>query len=551
MTWAPDPAGGPAGYAVAMPKDGHTPLQIDGERLTLADVAAVARDARPAALASDARARMARSYAWVREAGQGERPVYGVNTGFGSLARVPIAAQDRARLSRNLVLSHAAGVGPPLPVPVVRAMMLLRANALAKGVSGCRPLLVDTILAMLDAGVTPVVPSQGSCGSSGDLAPLAHLGLVLTAGDHPARACLRGQEMAAGEAMSQAGIPRLELEAKDGLAITNGAQLTTAIAALACVDADRLVRAAEVAAAMSIEALRGATRAFHPAVHAMRPYPGARATAANLRRLLAGSALVDSVPGKVQDAYSLRCTPQVLGAVRDTIAFATQQVSVELNAATDNPLILLDAGPPDEGFAHDPDNAAYSAGMFHGEPVGMAMDTLKIAVAEVGSLSERRLYRLTTGNLSQRLPPGLARRDRPHLGMMLPQTTAAALVSENKALGWPATMDSIPTCEDQEDHVAMSTTAARRAAEVLENTRRIVAIELLGAAHALHFRREEEPGVPLGAGTGPALAAVEAAVGGLAQLHAPSDDIACLEALLEGDALFDGLPALLGVGEAP
>jgi len=284
----------------------------------------------------------------------------------------------------------------------------------------------------------------------------------------------------------------------------------------------------------------------------MRPYAGARATAANLRAMLKGSGLADSVPGKVQDAYSLRCTPQVLGAVRDTVAFATRQVSVELNAATDNPLILLDAGPAPEGFAHDPDNHAFSAGMFHGEPVGMAMDTLKIAVAEVGSLSERRLYRLTTGSLSQRLPPGLARLDRPELGLMVPQTTAAALVSENKALGWPATMDSIPTCEDQEDHVAMSTTAARRAAEVLTNVRRIVAIELLAAAHALAFRREEEGGaLQLGAGTGRALATVEAALGGFSVQRAPSDDILALEQLLETDTLFRDLPPLLAVGAAP
>ncbi|MEC7949288.1 MAG: aromatic amino acid ammonia-lyase [Myxococcota bacterium] len=529
-----------------------SPLPIDGDHLTLADVVDVARGLRTARLSGPARAQMTRSYEWVREAGKGDAPVYGVNTGFGSLARVPIEAKDRARLSLNLVRSHAAGVGPALPEAVVRAMMLLRANALAKGVSGCRPQLVDTILEMLEVGVTPVVPSQGSCGSSGDLAPLAHLGLVLAAGDHPARAMFLGEEMSAADAMGRAGIARLELEAKDGLAITNGAQLTTAIGALACFDAGRLIRIAEVAAAMSVDALRGATRAFHPMVHRMRPYAGARATAANLRAMLAGSTLVDSVPGKVQDAYSLRCTPQVLGAARDTIAFATHQVTVELNAATDNPLILLDAGPAPEGFAHDPENHAFSAGMFHGEPVGMAMDTLKIAVAEIGSLSERRLYRLTTGSLSQRLPPGLARSDRPELGLMVPQTTAAALVSENKALGWPATMDSIPTCEDQEDHVAMSTTAARRAAEVVMNVRRILAIELLAAANALAFRREEEGDVlQLGAGTGPALATVEAALGGFSAMRAPSDDIAALDQLLQTDALFDGLPALLPVGAVP
>jgi len=529
-----------------------TDLSIDGEHLTIGDLVSVARGGRPVQLASEARKNMGRSYAWVREAGKAERPVYGVTTGFGSLARVTIAAGDRAKLSLNLVRSHAAGVGAPLSVPVVRGMMLLRANALAKGASGCRPLLVDTILAMLNAGVTPLVPSQGSCGSSGDLAPLAHLGLVMADGPH-GEAHYQGQLMFAGDAMAAAGIPRLVLEAKDGLAITNGAQLTTSIAALACHDACNLILAAEVAAAMSIEALRGATRAFHPAVHRLRPYVGSRATAANLCRLMAGSSLVDSVPHKVQDAYSLRCTPQVVGAARDAIAHAVGQVQVELNAATDNPVILVDADPAEGGFESDPKNFAYSAGLFHGEHVGISMDLLKIAVAEAGSLSERRLYRLTTGSLSQRLPAGLARADRPELGFMLPQTTAAALVSENKSLGWPASMDSIPTCEDQEDHVAMSTTAARRAAEVVENAQHIIAIELLGAAHALAFRSDEQPNLVTGQGTGPAFLNVVRALGQLGSARSPSEDIGRVVELVKGErmGLLDGLPALIPVGSVP
>ncbi len=543
----------PISSAQPLPGD----LLLDGGQLDLRAVVAVARFGQRVALCPDARLRMARTCAWVQEAGRGGRPVYGVTTGFGSLARVTIAPRDRARLSLNLVRSHAAGVGPPMPVPVVRAMMVLRANALAKGASGCRPLLVDTLCAMLNARLTPVVPSRGSCGSSGDLAPLAHLALVLADGDHECRAILDGVAMTGAGAMRTASIPRVPLEAKDGLALTNGAQLTTALAALASYDAAQLVWFAEISAAMSIEALRGATRAFHPAVHALRPYVGARATAANLRTLLAGSSLVDSVPGKVQDAYSLRCTPQVLGASRDHIAFASQQVGVELNAATDNPLILPDAGPVLEGFAHDPENHAYSAGLFHGEPVGMAMDTLKVAVAEVASLAERRLYRLTTGSLSQRLPPGLSRRDRPRLGLMLPQTTAAALVSENKALGWPATLDSIPTCEDQEDHVAMSTTAARRAARVLDNARIVIAIELLGATHALAFRREEEPSLVHGAGTGPAFEVVRDALGGVDPTVPPSEAIGRVCALLASEdahgahSLIDGVPRLIAVGDAP
>lgn len=517
------------------------PIAIDGQHLSLAQVVAVARDGVSAVLAPAAREAMLRSYAWVVSAGAGERPIYGVTTGFGSLARVTIPAEQRALLSLNLMRSHAAGVGPELPTDAVRAMMLLRANALARGVSGCRPLIVETLLAMLAAGVTPVVPSQGSCGSSGDLAPLAHLGLVLAEGDH-GEARLRGERMSAAQAMARAGIPRLTLEAKDGLAITNGAQLTTGLAALCGHDATRVLLAAEIAAALSVEALRGASRAFHPAVHRMRPYVGARATAANLRRLLAGSDWVDSVPDKVQDAYALRCTPAVLGAARDTLAFALGQVAVELNSATDNPIVLVDEPGEDKAF---------SAGLFHGEPVGMAMDTLKIALAEVASLSERRLYRLTTGTLSARLPPGLARRDRPGLGQLLPQTTAAALVSENKALAWPCSVDSIPTCEDQEDHVAMSTTAARRATQVVANARKVVAIELYGAAAALAFRREEAPERRLGAGTGPALAAVEASLGALPAGHTPSAAIAALDALIASGGLEAVVGPLVSVGAAP
>lgn len=516
-------------------------LQIDGHSLTIQHVVDVARCGQSVTLAAHARSEMLRSYTWVAQASQGDLPVYGVNTGFGSLARVRIPPEDSEQLSVNLIRSHAAGVGAPVPVEVARAMMLLRANALAKGVSGCRPLLVDTLIAMLNKGVTPVIPSQGSCGSSGDLAPLAHLGLVMMKGDH-GEVFYQGQRTSAAEGMAAAGIPRITLEAKDGLAITNGAQLTTAIAALACADAALLILSAEIAAAMTMEALRGVSRAFVAAVHQLRPYRGARACAANLRTLLAGSKLIDSLPDKVQDAYSLRCTPQVLGAARDTMAFSTSQISVELNAATDNPLILVDE--PGE-------NKAFSAGMFHGEPVGMAMDVLKIAAAEVASLAERRLYRLTTGTLSHRLPPGLAMADRPILGMMLPQTTAAALVSENRSLAWPSSVDSIPTCEDQEDHVAMSTTAARIAAEVLTNSRRVIAIELLGAAAALSWRQREEPGLTLGAGTTVALARVQACLKELPAGRLPSEQIEALAVLIASGALLDDMPSLLTLGEEP
>ena len=489
-------------------------VELDGDSLTIPKVAAVARDRSEVTLDPAARQRMLASRAWVEDVAAGRltdaagRPltVYGINTGYGSLARVRIDAERIAELSWNLIQSHAAGVGPPVDRAVVRAMMLLRANALAKGASGCRPALVELLCAMLNRDVVPEVPSRGSCGSSGDLAPLAHLGLVVFRGPDPSCdhgiAWFEGQRMSAGQAMAAAGLQQLVPGPKEGLAMTNGAQLTCALTALVCHDAQRLVKTAEIAAAMSFEALLGTTRALNPAVQRLRPFPGAIATAGVLRQLLAGSTLADSVPDKVQDAYSLRCTPQVLGAVRDALTYATTQVSVELNAVTDNPVIL-------EGPSED---RAYSAGLFHGEPVGFAADHARLALCELGALSERRTYRLTTGHLSSRLPPLLA--DGPGLGLMLPQVAAAAMVAENRRLAVPASVDTLPTCEDQEDHVAMSTTAARRAADVLANAQRIVAIELLSATKGLWVRQSEDRGATLGSGTAAALAEVQRTLGG-------------------------------------
>ena len=491
---------------------------------------------------------MLRSYYWVQSICNQDSapPVYGVNTGFGSLARVQIPPSQSSLLSQNLIRSHSAGVGPIANESITRATLLLRANALSKGVSGCRPLLVDTILDMLNKNCLPVLPMQGSCGSSGDLAPLAHLGLAMM-GDPLGEIHWNGEILSAPEALSRANIIPLKLEAKDGLAITNGAQLSTAIAALNLLDGKRLIQVAEVAAAMSIDALLGISRAFHPDVHQLRPYLGAKQTAANLRTLLNGSDFMDSVPEKLQDAYSLRCTPQILGAVRDMVRFVEQQVSIELNAATDNPLILLDT---DDDTIKYRDNYAFSAGMFHGEPIGMAMDSFKLAISELASLSERRLYRLTTGSLSQLLPPGLVGKDRPAVGMIVPQTTAAALVSENKALGWPASADSIPTCEDQEDHIAMSTVAARRAREVLENSTRVVAIELLSASQALAFRMAEYPSRALGAGVQQALQNVQKT---LAKNAAPyqtiGDQIEILASTISSGEILADIPGLLDVGD--
>jgi len=517
-------------------------VELRDGTLSLADVAAVACGDASVRLGDAARQRMARSHAWVADAAAGrlrgaegeELSVYGVNTGYGSLARVRIEPERISELSWNLVRSHAAGVGPRMPDAAVRAMMLLRANALSRGASGCRPQLVDTLCSMLNAGVVPEVPSRGSCGSSGDLAPLAHLGLVVFRGPDPEEdvgwAWVDGERLSAAEAMAGAGLERLVPGPKEGLAMTNGAQLSCAVAALMLVDAESLVHAAEIAAAASWEALRGVTRALHPQVHQLRPYPGAIAVAADLRQLMAGSELTDSVPGKVQDAYSLRCTPQVLGACRDALTYAGRQVGIELNAVTDNPVILVD--DPD-------DNKAFSAGLFHGEPVGFAADHAKLALIELSALSERRTYRLTTGALSSRLPPLLATEEG-GLGRMMHQAAAAALVSANRQLAVPASADTVPTCEDQEDHVAMSTTAARRAVDVLGNAQQVVAIELLCAASGLWCRQDEAAArgekVHLGAGTRAALAAVEAALGGRGT-GVPSDDIARVHRIVADGSL--------------
>ncbi|MEC7242499.1 MAG: aromatic amino acid ammonia-lyase [Myxococcota bacterium] len=528
-------------------------IDIDGSRLNLQQLAQVARSGRQVTLAPHALEAMRRSEAWVQSAAAGEilntqghpRAIYGINTGFGSLARLKIPQESLTVLQRNLIRSHAAGVGDPAPRDVSRAMVLLRANALAKGASGCRPELVERLLALLNAGCDPIVPSQGSCGSSGDLAPLAHLGLLLchleSDPDSETGEAWFGEERLSGrEALQRAGISTLPLGPKEGLALTNGAQLSTAFAALALFDAQQLIQLSEIAAAMSIEALRGVTRAFHPSVHALRPYPGAQACSANLLLLMAGSELTDTVSGKVQDAYSLRCTPQIVGSARDALTHIQAQLLVELNAATDNPVICMDV---------DDEIKAYSAGLFHGEHVGMVSDYLKIASSEVANLSERRLYRLLTAPLSADLPVSLAH-SGPGLGLMGLQTTAAALVSENKSLGWPSSVDSIPTCEDQEDHVAMSTTAARRASEVVRNSLLVVQIELLAASRALQWRLKTEGPIALGCGTRAALNILETLP---EHLTAPSDALEHLPPLIPAilDAVAERCPDLQNVGGSP
>jgi histidine ammonia-lyase len=461
------------------------PVVLDGERLTLEDLETVARGRLSVALEPAARERVARARAVVDAAVARGDVVYGVTTGFGNFADVVIPRDRLGELQLNLVRSHAAGVGEPLDAAETRALMLLRANVLAKGFSGVRPQTLDLLVGMLNADVLPLIPSQGSVGASGDLAPLAHLALALV-GEGSCRGD-RGPRASAA-ALGRAGLAPVVLEAKEGLALINGTQLMAAVTGLALAEAWRLARTADVTGALALDALKGTDVAFDARIHAARPHPGQRASAANLRRLLQGSAIRASHRdcGKVQDAYSLRCIPQVHGAVRDALAFVTATLAVEINAATDNPMVFAETGE------------LLSGGNFHGEPVALAADVLAIAAAELGSIAERRIERLVNPALSG-LPAFLTREGGINSGLMLAQVTAAALASENKSLAHPASVDSIPTSANKEDHVSMGVTAARKAARAMANTRRILGIEAIAACQALEFHR------PLG--TSPALQA--------------------------------------------
>jgi histidine ammonia-lyase len=459
---------------------------LDGDTLTLEEVLAVARGRARAELAPSSRERVRRARALVdARAGDGEAH-YGINTGFGTLAEVRIAPEDLKKLQRNLVLSHAAGVGEPLPMLEARALMLLRANVLAKGLSGIREETLDLLVAMLERGVVPVVPERGSVGASGDLAPLAHLALVIIgegeawwapAGEAPVR--MRG-----AEALRRAGLAPVALEAKEGLALVNGTQAMAAVGTVALLRAEGLAALADLAGAMTLEGLLGSHRPFMAEVQEARGQPGQITSAAHLRTLLEGSEINASHQGpechKVQDPYSLRCMPQVHGAARDGIAFCRGVLAREVNAATDNPLVLADLGE------------IVSGGNFHGQPVALALDVLAIAVSNLASISERRVEQLVNPSLSG-LPPFLAPRHGLNSGFMIAQVTSAALASENKVLCHPASVDSIPSSAGREDHVSMGMAAALKARQVVENVRTCLAIELLVAAQAIDLRAPLRP----------------------------------------------------------
>ena len=470
-------------------------VKIDGAHLTIEEVVSVARHGTPVELAPEARNAIRRSHDLVKSIIETGKPVYGINTGFGIFADQRIPAEDSAKLSRNLILSHAVGTGDPLDDEVVRAAILVRANTLAKGYSGVREVVVDTLLELLNRHVTPIIPSQGSLGSSGDLAPLSHLALVFTTDERDleeesSSARFEGEILSGKEAMARAGIERIILGAKEGLGINNGATFSAAIAALAVYDSNTLMKTAEVSLAMTLEAVMGCSAAFDPRLHQTRGHQGQIRVAEAVRALTKGSSLVDAY-GRVQDAYSLRCAPQVQGISWDTLSFTQKTIENEVNAATDNPL-LFEPG------------VAISGGNFHGEPVGVVMDYLGIALAEVASISERRTFRLTDGHLNADLPPMLVdqRSDAGlNSGLMMPQYTAASLVLENQTLATPDSVHSLPTSAEQEDHNANAMTAARHTREIVRNTTHVLAIELYTAARALDLRLRQDPDIVLGKGT--------------------------------------------------
>ena len=464
-------------------------VRLDGRSLTLDDVVRVARRGEVVAIAPGCYPGMEASRAVIEDRLRRGDPVYGVNTGFGKLAEVRIADADVELLQRHLVTSCCTGVGPPLPDEVVRAMLLLRANSLAAGCSGVRPVVPETLVAMLGRGVLPVVPGKGSVGASGDLAPLAHIALVLMG---EGRARFAGRVMDGGEAMREAGVEPVGLAAKEGLSLCNGTQAMAALGALAVFDAARLLDTADIVGALTAEALEAVPGAFDERLHLARPHPGQLQTAANLRKLLAGSPAVHaSSHGRVQDAYALRCMPQVHGASRDAVAYVRGVLETELNAVTDNPLVFAEPAAPAAVNPAGDDRGAgaiLSGGNFHGQPLALALDFLGIALAELANISERRTERLVNPALSGGLPAFLIADGGLNDGFMVVQYTAAALVSENKVLAHPASVDSIPTSAGQEDHVSMGTTAARHAREILENAQTVLAIELLCACQGVDLR---------------------------------------------------------------
>ena len=462
---------------------------LNGQPLTLAEIEAVALARCPVAIAPEATLRAAQSRAWIEQILAAGETVYGVNTGFGRLSDVQIPAGKLAELQVNLVRSHAGGVGQPLSEAESRGMLLLRANVLAKGFSGIRPALLDLLVAMLNAGVHPVIPEKGSVGASGDLAPLAHLALVVIG---EGEAFYAGERMRGAEALRLAGLQPLILEAKEGLALLNGTQAMTSVGALAVARAARVARLADLAGAMSLEALRGTPAAFDPRIQQARPHAGQIAAAAHLIRLLADSEIRESHrnhDARVQDAYCLRCMPQVHGAVRDVLAHVAAVLEIEAGSATDNPLVFPQAS------SGSPNDGVISGGNFHGAPLSYAFDYAAVAITDLASITERRIDRLLNPDINEGLPAFLSPDPGLSSGFMIAQIVAAALINECQVLSHPSSTGSIPTDGGKEDHVSMGMTGALKLRQIVEHVERIVAIELMCAAQGLEFRKPLRPSV--------------------------------------------------------
>ncbi|MBX3119745.1 MAG: histidine ammonia-lyase [Fimbriimonadaceae bacterium] len=457
-------------------------IKLSGQPLTLAEIEAVAFGKRQVSIDSAAILGIEKARALVENIVADDAVVYGISTGFGKLSEVKIPAAELKDLQLNLVRSHACGVGNPLSIPEVRVMLLLRANVLAKGFSGARLLVLETLLQMLEKGVHPVIPEKGSVGASGDLAPLAHLALVLLG---EGEAFYDGVRMAGDDAMQWAGIPTIELEAKEGLALLNGTQAICAVGGLALARAQRVAHAADVVGAMTLEALLGTPTAFDPRIHQVRPHSGQMASASHLMALLEDSEIrmshLEDDP-RVQDAYSLRCMPQVHGAVRDALNHVQGQIETESGSATDNPLV----------FANEGD--VISGGNFHGAPLALALDYASIAITDLSSISERRIDRMVNPDLNEHLPAFLTAHPGTSSGFMIPHVTAVALLNECKVLSHPSSVDNAPTSGGKEDHVSMGMTGALKLRQIVTNAEQVLAIEMLAAAEGLEYRKPLKPG---------------------------------------------------------
>ncbi len=500
---------------------------IDGQSLTIDRVLEVARFGYKVEISEEAMAKVVIARKFVDEIVDSKKVVYGITTGFGKFSDVLISKEETQDLQTNLIISHSCGVGNPFSEEIARAIMLLRVNNLSKGYSGVQPATIQTLVDMLNEGVHPIIPEKGSLGASGDLAPLAHMVLVMLG---LGEATYKGDKLEGAEAMKRAGIPTIKLSSKEGLALINGTQVMTAVGTIATYEAIQLLKLSDISAAMTVEALNGITDAFDPRLHAVRPHKGQIDTAANMLRLLKDSGLTTRQGDiRVQDAYTIRCIPQIHGASKDAVNYVVEKINIEINAVTDNPILF-----PEDGVV-------FSGGNFHGQPMALPFDFLGIALAEVANVAERRIERLVNPQLSG-LPAFLTPNGGLHSGFMIAQYAAAALVSENKVLAHPASVDSISSSANQEDHVSMGTIAARKAKEILFNAQNVIAIELLSAAQAIDFGDASK----LGQGTNAAYGVVRSHVTKIVEDRVMNIDFNKIYDIIKTNEIVEAVEKVLG-----